>query len=258
MELNKFRLSVEEMALAINLTGQPEVAKTVMESQLGVLSQESARERLLAAGHSLMARNLLEMDVNGDMYLEDSLAYIAQVLSHTDLSLRYHRSYSDADILLTFHFKQGNIFEHRIEKGVVHQITKMEDENSVVQGGLVFFELGKTNSFDCQPIDIPYDVLDNLKSENSSSILYYLAKVGITEGTRMLLAEDLSEVQYRGSVLRIEYGENNVPQSNEGLLVLRGPERLWLLRPFVREGERYVTLLPGTEEAFRREIVALL
>jgi hypothetical protein len=67
-----------------------------------------------------------------------------------------------------------------------------------------------------------------------------------------------SRLDNQGSALRVEYGEDNVPKSDEGLLTLRGPERLWLLRPFDRDGERYVTLLPGTEEVFRQEVSAIL
>ena len=59
-------------------------------------------------------------------------------------------------------------------------------------------------------------------------------------------------------VLLDAYGEDNVPVSDHGLLVLQGPERLWLLRPFTKRKKLYVALLPGTEEAFREEMTALL
>lgn len=259
MGRNDFLLSVEEVALAMSLVGQPEVAHNLMVSQLGAMKQEEARVRLLTAGHSLIARGWLTMDARGTMHLADSLARIACVLSRADFSIRYSRAHRNADLSLSFHFGEDGIFAHRVEQGVVHHITEVQGTDAVIQGGLEFFDLLQARSFTCPSTRIPNSLLDEIKDERDvSSILRRLEEAGVPEATRTLLAEDLCGAQYRGSILRVEYGEDNAPRSDHGLLVLRGPERVWLLHPLTQERETSVSFLPGTEQAFRQEVTALL
>jgi hypothetical protein len=85
-----------------------------------------------------------------------------------------------------------------------------------------------------------------------------LEQAGAPQETRKLFIEDLHESRYRGSILRVEYDTNNTPRSDRGLLVLRGIERLWLLRTFQQNDKAFVTVLPGTESIFRQEVSELL
>ena len=253
------RLSVEEVAFTLSAVNQPGMAHDLMIAQLGDMQQEEARVRLLAAGHSLMARGWLSMDEQERIHLADPLARVGPVLSHADFSIRYTRSHQSVDLTLSFHFAEGDIFTHTMEQGVVHHITKVPSTAAVIQGSLAFFEVNQTSPFACPSAEIPYALLEKIKDEeDTSSILRYLQESNVPPETQALLTEDLHEARYRGSILRVEYGEDNVPRSDHGLLVLRGPDRLWLLRPRLEEGEALVTILPGTEEVFRREVTALL
>ncbi|RLC73464.1 MAG: hypothetical protein DRJ03_26455 [Chloroflexi bacterium] len=259
MPTNDFFLSVEETAMAMSIVGQPEEAHSLMAAQLGEMGQEEAHIRLLTAGHSLIARGYLSMDTEGNMHLAEPIAHVARALSRADHTIRYSRSYRNVDLSLAFHFEKKGVFAHRIEQGVVHRITQVSSEEAVIQGGLDFFNLAEIHPFTCPITEISQGLLDQIKDDPAYVVIHRrLTHARVPAETCDLLTEDLSNTQYRGSILRVEYDENNAPISDHGLLVLRGPERLWLLRPFVREGERYVTLLPGTEEAFRREIVTLL
>ena len=89
MKKSDFVLSVEEVSLVISIVGRPEVAHGLMAAQLGDMQEEEARARLLAAGHSLMARGWLTMDSQATMRLADPLARIARILSRADFSVRY-------------------------------------------------------------------------------------------------------------------------------------------------------------------------
>jgi hypothetical protein len=259
VEEDDFLLSVEEVALAMSMVGQPEVAHDLMLAQLGTMKQEEARVRLLTAGHSLMAQGWLTMDAQGAMHLADPLARVARVLSRADFSIRYSRSHREADLSLSFHFGERGIFAHRIEQGVLHHVTEVQDTDAVIQDGLVFFEMAQVQPFVCSSDEIPVGLLDEVKDEKDvASILHRLEATDVPEETRMLLAEDLHRAQYRGSILRVEYGEDNVPRSDRGLLVLRGPERLWLLRQLPGKSKPSVTPLPGTERSFRQEVAVLL
>lgn len=256
---NDFLLSVEELALAMSLVGRPESGHNLMAAQLGAMKQEEARIRLLTAGHSLMARGWLAMDAQGTMHLADSVARVARVLSRADFSIRYGRAHQNAEFSLAFHFGEGGIFAHRIEQGVVHHIAEVYDRDTVIQGGMDFLEVSQAHPFTCPSVTLPYNLLAEVKDERDvSSILQRLRAATVPQETGVLLAEDLYNARYRGSVLRVEYDENNVPRSDRGLLILRGPERLWLLLPIPGKGEPSVTVQPGTEESFRQQVVALL
>ena len=259
MSTNEFFLSVEEVAMTLSIIGQPKEAHALMVAQLGKIGQEEARVRLLTAGHTLMARGYLSLDLEGRAHLSEPLARVVHVLAQADYTIRYNRSYRDADFSLAFHFDAENIFAHRLEQGVVHHITEVSNVEDVIQGGLGFFGIAEVPPFSCPIAEVSRELLDQIKDDPAHAVIHRrLTHAGVPAETCDLLAEDLSNTQYRGSVMRVEYDENNTPVSDRGLLVLRGPERLWLLRPIVREGEQYVTLLPGTRETFRREVTSLL
>jgi len=259
MEEAVFSLGVEEVALAMSVVDRPEVAHNLILAQLGEMDRQEVRARLLTAGHSLMARGWLSMGAEGTMHLSDPLARIAHVLTDATFSVRYSRSYESADYSLTFHFGENGIFSHSVEQGVVHSIAEVEGAGAVIEGGLSFFEVSESSPFACEPVEVPSDLLDKVKGKKDlSSILLQLEEAGVVEETRALLAEHVQGTRYRGGIMRVEYDEESAPYSNNGLLVLRGPERLWLLRLNIKDGEDSVTLLPGTEEVFREEVAALL
>jgi hypothetical protein len=258
MKNNDFLLSVEEIALAMSMVDKPDAAHGLMAMQLGDMSQEEARIRLMTAGHSLIARGFLSIDEEAMAHLAAPLARVARVLTGADYSIRCSRSYPEADIYLSFHFGEGGIFAHAVEQGVVHHVVELEGTDDVLEGGLAFFEMGEMTPFSCPSAEIPDSLLTEVKDEEDVTVVgNRLKQAGVAEETQVLLAEDLAKTLYRGSILRVEYDEDNQPISNRGLLVLRGQERLWFLRPSQTEGETMVTVLPGTEEVFRREATTL-
>jgi hypothetical protein len=255
-----FRLSVEEIAVALTLIGKPELGHDLLVTQSGAApGQDEVRSRLLAAAHSLISRGWLAVTPEGTVGLADSLARVARVLAQADFSIRYSRSYRDAEMLLTYHFVQGGIFEHRLEQGVVHSITELEDAAAVVQGGLNFFEMAQLPTFSFPPLDVPGSLLDEIKdADDPKSVSDRLTDYGVARETADVLAEDLADTEYRGSASRVEYDANDTPTADRGFLLLHGQQRSWILRPFDRQGTPFVTLMPGTADAFSREVAALL
>jgi hypothetical protein len=206
-----------------------------------------------------MARGYLSMDTEGNVHLTEPIARIARILTRADHTLRYSRSYRNADLLLAFHFDEQDTFAHRLEQGVIHHITQVSGQEAALQGGLDFFNLAEARPFTCPAAVISQELLDQIKDDPAYVVIQRrLTHAGVPTETCDPLTEDLSNTRYRGSILRVEYDENNAPTSDRGLLVLRGPERLWLGHPFSREGKQYVTLLPGTEQTFRQRVSMLL
>lgn len=252
------RLSVEEVAFILSTIDQPDMAHNLMIAQLGDMEQIEARARLLAAGHSLLARAWVNIDESGQVSLSEPIERLAQILTCADFSIRYDRAYRPFELTLTFHFRDASIFSQSIEDGVIHHITEVQGETEVLRQGLTFFAVEDVN-VDCPVAEIPYSVLEQIKDEEDLSIiLSTLKKWGVPENTGQLFAEDLQNVQYRGSVMRVEYEDDNRPRSDEGLLVLRGPDRLWFLRPFIQEEKDYLKIFPASIARFYKEVAAIL
>ncbi len=259
MNTDDFILSVEEIALVMSIIGQPQMAHDIMVAQLGAMQKEEAHIRLLTAGHSLLARKWLDIDAEGKMSLVEPLMSWGQILVHADFSIRYSRSSRQADYSFTHHFKENRVLTHIIEQGLLHHITQVSDRKTLLQEGKEFFEVGQTDFVDCPEIEIPQNVLNEIKDEKSkSNIVEKLKSINIPSHLQSVLVEDLSQVRYRGSILRVEYGEEKAPFSERGLLVLRGPSRLWLLRSLKRIEQNFLVLLPGSEPKFEEEIRKLL
>lgn len=258
MQEQEFALSVEELALGFSLLDAAQKAHDLMVAQLGEMTPEEARARLLAASHGLLARGWLSIDEEGKIRLEPSLERMVRALIAPTFSLQYSRAYRDATkFVLVYHFINGLVLAHWAEGGIVHRIKEVAGKEAAIQGGIDFFNVAEAASFTCSPSEVPYDVMRQIKDEGDPAVvLQRLAEEGVEQATRAMLAEDIKNPVYRGSILRVEYEER--PRSDEGLLVLRGPERLWLFR-IVHKGDKpFVIILPGTEEVFRKEVGALL
>ncbi len=245
------RLSVEELALMLTYIGQDELARDMLAVQLGTeLTGTEVRARIVSAGHSLMARGLLQVGADGHVALAEPLLHVARILSHADYSLRYTRTTPEDAFALTYHFVDSSILEHEIEQGVLHRLSDVQNPSAAINGGLDFFGVDRAQPFECLPVEIPSDVLNEVTDEEDVSIiLQRLEASGVPTETRTLLAEDLQGTEYRGTALRIEYGEGLAPRTDRGLLLLQGSVRLWLLLPGERDGgQRYVRVSPATPD----------
>ncbi len=254
------RLSVEELAFLLTQVGHPEMGRSVIVAQLGrEPDQPEVRARALAAAHGLMARGWIKFGSDEDLQLAAPLTRVARVLSQADLSISYTLSTREADFTQAYHYGEGGVFEHAIEQGIINRIAEVANTDMVIAGGVGFFELADSHPCTGPAVTIPKVVLDEINDEpDLHAIALRLKEHGVSQETRMLLAEDILNPQARGSVMRVEYGQDAIPWSDHGLLVLRGLARSWLLRPsFSKDGD-FVTIMPGTEQTFRREVIALL
>ena len=253
----EFVLTTEELSLAFSLLGQPEAGRSLMVTQLGEMSEAEARARLMAAGHSLIARGGMALGPEGPVLNED-LARAVGLLLRADFSIRYSRATSDAEFNLAYHFGQNLILEHRLEQGIAHRLNEIPDAATVIKSGLVFFGVPQAEPFQSPAIAIPYSLLNEVKNlGDPAQIDRRLQETGVDGGVRPLLAEDLAHPQYRGSVLRVQSDARGNLFSEEGFLLLHGPRRLWLITLSGPE-RTTATLMPATVQAFHQETAALI
>jgi hypothetical protein len=254
MDVTTIGLSTEELALILAQTGYAEMSKELLAMQLGSqASQAEIQTSMLTAAHGLLASAWLDLDEHGNLVIDPELQRIAGVLAEAALSMRYSRAEQDGDRFVTYHIAESGVFEHIVEYGLIHIITELPHRDAILDAGVNFLEVAEAAPFGAPSFEVPFAVLSELKDErDAGAIRQQLEQGGVPAAAAPLLAEDLAAQQYRGCALRVEY--NHEPFSDHGLLLLRGPQRLWLMR----QAAQSVTLLPGTEESFRREVAALL
>ena len=260
MDILDLRLSVEEVALGISTLGYPDLAHNLMIAQLGSMTKEEMRSRLLSAVHALLARGLVTLSRPDTIHLENGLKKVAEILTQADYSIRYQRSYQNAQFLISFHLFEGQVFKHEVEYGVVHHIRQEQGVDSVIQEGITFFEPASVPFITSRTdIPIPQEVLEDLKDKDDVDIVYQqLKQIMVNDEVAELLSVDLVRFKYRGSVLRVEYDEHKKPRSESGLLILGGEDRIWLIRPPDQTSKDYAHLLPGTRNSLSSEVASLI
>lgn len=255
----EFLLSVEELALAFSALGQPQMAHDVMVAQLGNMSADEAHARLKTAGHSLLARGWLTLDAEARLHLASNLERAVAALVHPVFSLRYHRSQPRGEWSAAFHFLNGAIIAHRVEQGVLHHLVELHDPAAVIQQGVEFFDLAQAPVFAAPSNRLSGDILVALKEMDAATLERQLqSQPSLSNVARQWLSEDLLSTRFRGSALRVVYTADHAPTSERGLLLLAGPQRVWLFRFDGPDAAAPVEVMPGTAAQFALEIQSLL
>jgi len=258
----EFRVSAEELALALSLVGRPDVAKGLLVGHFGLMEEAHMHSRLYAAGHSLMSKALLSVDASrGQSRLDDNFADVVSALAECDFTIRFTRSQDDVEQHVAYHIRGATIVEHRVAEGVVHVLTRLSMPSEITDGGMAFFRLGEATPFPCTETDVPLSVFDQATKRGLAEpavIGRMLRDAGVSEATARILAEDCSQTVYRGSGLRIEYQAKGRPISNRGFMVLRGQNRFWLFRLTADDATPMVRIRAGTARTFTEEVRRLL
>lgn len=252
------RLSVEELALILIQHGQVVSGQGVMQATLGDIGSEEMRFRLLSAGHSLIARELMRMEKDGRFTFSDPVKQIVRPLTKADFSIRYSKSVENGEENLSYHFAKGSVFEHSLEQGIIHIISEVKEE-VVVKAGWIFFNGEQTAQFQSSLVEVDNALFEQIMANpDQEEVSRRLVEAGVTKSEANLIAEDMQNSKYRGSALRVEYDKDNLPTSNRGILTLRGPNRMWLVRPQLTNGNGIVTLRPASQAAFAEEVTSLI
>lgn len=232
MSTSSWRLTVEEIALLLSLRKQPEMAQEVLRAQLGPLTKENVEGRLYAAGHTLIARGEMAVAADGSIHVGEDMALLADILIDVPHSLRYTRTYRNAELLLTYHFYQGAVYEHRLSQGVVHEIELVAGSEAVAAGGVQFFGLTDAPIPPFAPVEMGAEVWGELSAQQEYPALVSKVRgLGSLNGFADSLAADLLAADYRGTVLWVDYTADKQPVSDHGFLLLHTAQRTWLIEP---------------------------
>ncbi|MCB9120423.1 MAG: hypothetical protein M9936_02490 [Caldilinea sp.] len=229
-----WRLTTEEIALLLSLTGRPELAQSFLLEEIdSSLTQIQVRERLMSATHSLLASQHAAVTSDGRILLEADMAVIADVLVHVPYSLRLTRTYHNAEFNQTYHWGERQIIAHWLEQGVVHCFEFVDDLPAVAKVATEFFVDGASTSDGEASLLLDDAVFQQIMTlTDNQDLQRQLNGVSFSDsGAAEMFAVDVIRPKFRGSVLLVRYPTDNPPIANDGFLLLAGENRLWLIEP---------------------------
>jgi len=257
-----WELSTEELALAVSIAGDARGANALLQSTFGPMSEDERKGRLMAAGASLAARHLLQVEEGKETSLAPTLAKVTNILIHPAFTLRYDKAKPSILDSLAYHFghKDDLVIEHRVSQGVVHQLSEVDRERVLGQGSELFAVPPKAAGQvpDTTIARAVFDDARNRAALQPTTAQALLEGAGLSAKYAKALTEDLRRNKYQGSVMRIEYDAEGRPSSDRGFLMMQSERRTWILPILVKGEDAFISpRLAGIEE-FRQATQELM
>jgi hypothetical protein len=282
-----YSLSIEELAYAMGILGGAEAAGAflAMANRQGPgevgLQPDQVRARLMAASHSLIARQLLCVDVKcSTTTLEPAFEGTVKALLQNRYSLVCSASGPQGDLAVTYFFTQnegaqpGAVIVAWSELEVVSHLDRLDGPDAVASHLCAVFDLpgiSHTFSWETPAPDgkISVQALETARlklARHPGEAVQTLEDGGLSPLLAGQLTNDLLACVLRGSLFvtgRPQTDGTPPPEraaggASEGLLFLKGQQHLWLfdLQPSAQptaplEADVYRTdLLPGSPSIF--------
>lgn len=253
------RISSEELALALSLSEHQSLAHDFLVSSFGSgLNQDEIRGKLTAASHTLLSQRLISIAADTTISLSPLLQEVVGVMTAATRTIRLSRSSASEQRMLSYHSTSKGMYEHWIENGVTHVITLVEKQG-IIEACPIFFELTMYVQTAEASGQIPNTLIRHaLRLSNPAEAERLLSAVDVSDTIRKQISEDLTQTVSIGDVLDIRYTENGAPVADQGLMLIFGRTRFWLLRPTKQDDELWLTILPGTGAALQDEVQKLI
>jgi len=257
---SKLSVSLEELAILFSLVGHPDKGKILLTSNYGELNPDEERGRLLAANHTLMAKQVLTLQ-NGKPVLEKKIIKIIQSLITQDFLLRISRIEKGSEYVLAYYFQPSLVIEHTIQDAVIHHFRVIEDKKNIYSMGQEFLHMEDIKVFDCPIIELSQQELEEVRelaAISSKKAQDVLLQKNVSQITAKLLSQDMKQDVCRGTVMRVEE-DGGIPIADQGFLLLKGKSRrAWLFEIFVKQDQPMVRILPFTNTLFRDYVLRLI
>ncbi len=257
-KMRDIALSVEELGMAAILINEPDFARSLIFSVYGIIEDIEAKSRLLAAGNSLISKNLVYFD-GKQIILAEELFRIMRVLTAPDYSIKISRLEEKKEIFMAYHFKSNEIIKQNADDGYIYHLGIVTDKNDVIQYANKIFPLiaKKENSSNNEVF--PYYILEYTVNVKNGGEKYreYFIKNGLSENTATRLEYNLNNIQYKGAAMKIEYTEESAI-SEKGFLVLGSKDDSLIFRLFEKEGLTMVEMQEGNNTNLEYQIRELM
>ncbi|RMH35254.1 MAG: hypothetical protein D6687_01125 [Acidobacteria bacterium] len=258
--VSTIRLSTDELAFTLLIAGHSTAAQQALLLGLGrEISKEEARGRLSAAGNVLFGRGLVMIGDDGSVKAVPILAEVGRVLTGAAATLRFTLNQPDGPRVLSYHYIDGAIYEHWLERGVTHVISRVE-EAAISDGCRILFDIADRQELPNVTGQWPDTAFRQMMRQRDPAVVAGMLREYGLEGNWVdWLAEDIVRPQAIGDMLAIYYhGEERAPMADEGRLIALGNGRFWLFHPVQQDGEAWIRLLPSTNDSLQAQLHQLV
>lgn len=253
---DRLALGLEELVVVLNLLGYSEVAKGLIVTQLGEISPDEERGRLLAANHSLMAREILYLQ-GGSIRMKEGPARLLGFLIANDYAVRgTARSQSSGEETLTFYVRNGEVVEHRLTHGVVHAFCRSAPA-AAVDALAAFMLPADREAFQTPPFTIADARLQEaqalIAADGAEAGRAFFQGLGADETAAALLAEDLNRQTLRSAAMQVTIDMSTGINADRGYLILAGAAgRAWVMDIHEQNGAAELTVQPATDKLVKQ------
>lgn len=246
------RLGLEELVVVIGLMGYPEIAKGLLVSQLGELIEDEERGRLLAANHSLMARDLLYLQ--GDQVrMKPAYARLLSFLTVNDYVVRASiRPLGRLQQTLNIYGRGDQLVSQHVTDEVVYTFGELDGVAQAQDTLMTFLTINGSQPFEVAPF-----VLDNahfeearlMAADGQEALSTYLQDQKVSQGPAALLAQDMHEETMRAAVMNVSVDATAGLVADHGYLILQGKSgRVWLMDIKDMDGSVRLVIQAGAKE----------
>lgn len=234
-----FQLSLDEVAVCIQLHSGNDAAHSFLRSTMGALSDENAAGRLAAGSHGLMARDALTVDpATGAAALHPELATMVAIMDRSAWTLRCS-VVSGGQPSDTTYFRVGDLtVEFAVRLGVVARMELLASPDDVPRRVSAFARATHVGA----PVDglgsVSVPTLQGLRGVGRASTAGAAAAVeAVRSELRATLPDDVARALAHdavrgagdwGAVMKLDAGPGGSMASDRGFFFYDAGPRVWL------------------------------
>ena len=264
MKSSGFKLSVEETAYAMSILGGNDIATGLMLALFGERPKLEMEGRLLAAGHSLVARGLLDLSHKSirDRLSSELVEMLEVILQSETKFVRCSNVVDGIEDVMSV-YRMGDAFlVQQVTDNVVYDLQQIASVNKLHERIIAFFGILSNPSLGLNDVraTFPVSVLEQLRElvhqgQNDKAVQLLLEN-NVPQKLVDDIVMDISIEHKRGSVICVE-SQSGKLKSEHGFLLLKTDERFWLFS-LTQDDIPHLEVYKGNTDTFSRLMTELL
>lgn len=234
-----YQLSLDEVAVCIQLQSGDDAARSFLRSTMGQMSDDNAAGRLAAGSHALLARDALTVDpATGAAALHPDLATMVAVMDRSDWTLRCSIVAGGLPADTTY-FRAGALtVEFAVRLGVVARMELVAPPGDVPRRAAAFARAAHTGAPDGALGHVSAAMLQSLRglgrtpqagASAAVDALRARLRAGLEDDVARALAHDMVRgAGDWGAVMKLDARPDGSVTSDRGFFFCDAGPRVWL------------------------------
>lgn len=233
-ELATFSLSVEELALCFSMINLPSLGQEFLRSVGSKLDPQQTEQRLIAAGHSLVAHELAKINPGGTTVLDAGIELALLPIARPDLVIQTIRTANKEHELQSIYYNSSRklFTAQQVTGGVIHHFTHggIDQLPKYLTG--IFDGFGSGDPLEYKGESIDSEILGAIGAniQNEVKIQDLLNSSKLSPSLKDKLAKDILSNHLRGTIVFMEKNQENKSTRVSSCMLLSGDENHWLFR----------------------------